>query len=149
MVPREPDRPPARLGLAVWGGGAMQEFKASFLEGGGETGRLIRSFNWSATPLGPVESWPQSLRSAVSTMLSSKAQIALFWAPELIMLYNDAYRSALGEKHPHALGQPIREAWPELWRAGLKELFDNVLASGEAFWAKDRPFYLERHGYPE
>ncbi len=112
-------------------------------------GERIRLFDWSKTPLRPVDEWPQSLRSAVSILLPSKAQIALFWGPELITLYNDAYRPVFGQKHPRALGQPVREAWSELWRTGLKELFESVLATGEAFWAKDRPFYMERHGYPE
>jgi signal transduction histidine kinase len=109
----------------------------------------MRAKDWSATPLGPAEGWPQSLRSAVSILLPSKAQIALFWGPELITLYNDAYRPVFGGKHPHALGLPIREAWSELWRAGLRELFDNVVRTGEAFWAKERPFYMERHGFAE
>lgn len=120
-----------------------------FLAGGGEMGDRIRAMDWAATPLGPIERWPQSLRSAVSILLPSKAQIALFWGEELITLYNDAYRPVFGAKHPHALGQPIREAWDELWRAGLKELFDGVLATGEAFWARDRPFFMERHRYLE
>jgi signal transduction histidine kinase len=120
-----------------------------FAVGGGEMGALIRAMDWSRTPLGAIERWPQSLRSAVSFLLPSRAQIALFWGEELITLYNDAYRPVFGGKHPGALGKPIREAWDELWRAGLKEIFDHVLASGEAFWAQDRPFFMERHGYLE
>src|SRR3954449_1501897 len=120
-----------------------------FLAGGGEMGERIRAMDWSKTPLGPVDGWPQSLRSALSHLLPSKAQISLFWGPELVTLYNDAYRPVFGGKHPAALGAPVREAWPELWSAGLKEPFDSVLGTGEAFWAQDRPFFLERHGYPE
>src|SRR3954468_7099054 len=120
-----------------------------FLAGGGEMGERIRAMDWSKTRLGPVDGWPQSLRSALSHLLPSKAQIAMFWGPELVTLYNDAYRPVLGAKHPAALGAPIREVWAELWPAGLKELFDSVLTTGEAFWAQDRPFFLERHGYPE
>jgi PAS domain S-box-containing protein len=122
---------------------------ASFLEGGGELGALIRAHDWSKTPLGPVEHWPQSLRSAVSILLPSRAQIALFWGPELVTLYNDAYRPVFGAKHPRALGMPIRESWSELWSAGLREVFEAVLQTGEAFWARDRAFLLERHGYRE
>src|SRR3954470_21142777 len=120
-----------------------------FLAAGGEMGERIRALDWSKTPLGPIDGWPQSLRSALSHLLPSKAQIAMFWGPDLVTLYNDAYRPVFGGKHPAALGAPIREAWPELWSAGLKELFDSVLGTGEAFWAQDRPFFLERHGYPE
>jgi signal transduction histidine kinase/DNA-binding response OmpR family regulator len=122
---------------------------ADWLVGGGEMGELIRSLDWSKTPLGPIESWPQSLRSAVSILLPSKAQIALFWGRDLITLYNDAYRPALGAKHPRALGQPVQEVWSELWEAGLKELFEGVLTTGEAFWASDWPFFMERYGFPE
>ena len=112
-------------------------------------GERIRAMDWSKTSLGPVDGWPQSLRSALSHLLPSKAQIAMFWGPDLVTLYNDAYRPVFGGKHPAALGAPIREAWAELWSSGLKELFDSVLTTGEAFWAQDLPFFLERHGYPE
>jgi hypothetical protein len=116
--------------------------------GGGEMGERIRALDWSATPLGPVDRWPQSLRSAVSILLPSKAQIVLFWGADLITLYNDAYRPAFGAKHPWALGRPARECWAEVWDV-LEPLFGGVMRTGEAFWAKDHPFFLERHGYPE
>jgi hypothetical protein len=80
----------------------------NWLVGGGELGHLIREKDWSATPLGPPQRWPQSLRSAVSILLPSRAQICLFWGPELVAIYNDAYRPALGVKHPQALGLPAR-----------------------------------------
>ncbi len=89
-------------------------------------GELIRSMDWSKTPLGPMESWPQSLRSAVSILLPSKAQIVLFWGPDLIALYNDAYSPVLGIKHPWALGRPARECWSEIWDDLLGPLFENV-----------------------
>ena len=74
----------------------------------------------------------------------------MFWGPDLVdVLQDDAYRPVLGGKHPAALGAPIREVWAELWPAGLKEMFDSVLTTGDAFWAQDLPFFLERHGYPE
>ena len=121
---------------------------ADWLVGGGEMGALIRAFDWGRTPLGPVEHWPQSLRSAVSICLPSKAQIILCWGPDLIALYNDGYRPVFGAKHPHVLGLPVREAWREVWPQ-LKPLFEGVMTSGEAFSANDLPFTLERHGYPE
>jgi PAS domain S-box-containing protein len=128
-------------------GSAQNEM--SFLAGGGEMGERIRTLDWSQTPLGSTDSWPQSLRSAVSILLPSKAQIAMFWGPELITLYNDAYRPVLGTKHPWALGLPVRDVWSELWGVGLKELFEGVLDTGEAYWASDRPFMMERYGFPE
>jgi signal transduction histidine kinase/DNA-binding response OmpR family regulator len=120
-----------------------------FLVGTGEMADLIRSTDWSATPLGSPETWPQSLRSAVSILLPSKAQITLFWGPELVTLYNDNYRPVLGKKHPRALGLPVREVWSEIWETGLRDLFEGVMRTGDAFWAEDRLFFLERHGYAE
>ena len=131
----------------------LHSFKAphpyDWLTGGGEMGQLIRGYDWSRTSLGPIESWPQSLRSAVSFLLPSKAQIVMFWGPDLTTLYNDAYRPVFGKKHPGALGLPAREAWREVWETDLRSLFEGVLQTGEAFWASDRPFYLERFGFPE
>ncbi len=121
---------------------------ADWLVGGGEMGALIRATEWSRTPLGPIESWPQSLRSAVSILLPSKAQIVLFWGPELVAIYNDAYRPVFGSKHPIALGMPARQCWSEVWNV-LEPLFQSVVSTGEAFWAKDHLFELERHGYLE
>jgi PAS domain S-box-containing protein len=118
------------------------------LIGGGSMGALIRAHDWAATPLGPVERWPQSLKSAVSILLPSKAQIVLFWGPDLTAIYNDAYAPAFGAKHPWALGRPARECWSEVWHI-LGPLFRGVLETGEAFWAKDHPFFLHRRGFLE
>jgi PAS domain S-box-containing protein len=120
-----------------------------WLIGGGEMGQLIRVLDWSKTQLGPIESWPQSLRSAISILLPSKAQIILFWGPDLIALYNDPYSPVFGRKHPWALGKPARECWSEIWDDVLGQLFKKVIETGEAFWAKDHQFFLERHGYTE
>ena len=119
------------------------------LAGGGELGAFTRALDWSKTPLGPIETWPQSLRSVLSMLLPSKAQIILFWGPEFIVFYNDAYRPVFGAKHPHALGRPGREAWSEIWDTQLHNLLDSVVRTGEAFWAKDLLFVVERHGFLE
>ena len=108
----------------------------------------MRAFDWSATPLGPVAGWPQSLRSALSILLASRAQIVLFWGPDLVALYNDAYRPVFGTKHPWALGKPARECWSEVWDV-LGPLFGGVVSTGQAFWAQDHPFFLQRHGFSE
>jgi PAS domain S-box-containing protein len=118
------------------------------LVGGGEMGALMRAFGWNANPLGAVAAWPQSLRSAVSILLPSKAQICMFWGPQLITLYNDAYCPVLGTKHPWALGRPAWECWREVWHV-LQPLFEKVTHTGEAFWAQDYQFFLERYGFPE
>ena len=120
-----------------------------FLLGGGEMGARMRDMDWSKTPLGPVDAWPQSLRSTVSMLLPSRAQIIVFWGPEFSVLYNDAYRPVFGAKHPHALGLPGREAWREIWDDMLHELLAGVVRTGEAFWAKDLLFEVERYGFPE
>jgi hypothetical protein len=130
-----------------WGGDkAMAAAHADWLTGGGEMGKLICEMDWSRTTLGPIESWPQSLRSSVSMLLPSKAQIVLFWGPSLIAIYNDTYREVFGTKHPWALGQPASKCWSEIWDV-LGPLLEGVVNTGEAFCAKDHPFSVERRGY--
>ena len=82
-------------------------------------------------------------------MCPPKPKSCFFGVVSLITFYNDAYRPVFGGKHPRVLGQPARESWSELWVAGLKELLEGVIATGEAYWASDRPFYVERFGFPE
>ncbi|MDW6022527.1 PAS domain S-box protein [Mesorhizobium sp. BAC0120] len=81
-------------------------------------------------------------------MLPAEIQIVIFWGPDFVALYNDAYAPTIGDKHPRALGRPARENWSELW-SDLEPLLQHVLRTGETVSAKDRPFYIERHGYPE
>jgi signal transduction histidine kinase len=121
----------------------------TFLAGGGEMGARMRELDWSRTALGPPDSWPQSLRSTVSMLLPSKAQIALFWGPEFNVLYNDAYRPVFGAKHPDALGRPGSQAWSEIWNTQLHALLEGVVRTGEAFWARDLLFVIERYGFVE
>lgn len=116
--------------------------------GGSEMGTLVRALDWSKTSLGPISSWPAHLKATISLMLPAQAQIVLFWGPEFVALYNDAYAPTIGDKHPRALGRPARENWAELWD-DLEPLLRRVRETGETVFAKDRPFYIERHGYPE
>ncbi len=109
---------------------------------------LIRTFDWASTSLGPMPQWPSCLRLAVDLMLPSTAEIVMFWGPDFIALYNDAYAPTIGSKHPHALGKPAHENWSELWQ-DLEPMLQRVLQHGETVSAKDRPFYIERHGHPE
>ncbi|MET0399039.1 MAG: ATP-binding protein [Longimicrobiaceae bacterium] len=118
------------------------------LPGGGEMGALMRAHDWSSTPLGPVGSWPQSLRSALGICLHSRYPIALYWGPELALLYNDAWSPIPGAKHPWALGRPGREVWPEIWDS-IGPLFERVLATGEGIWQEDELLPMRRHGYTE
>ncbi|GAB3326119.1 hypothetical protein GCM10027299_25120 [Larkinella ripae] len=121
-----------------------------FLAGGGEMGELIRSVDWSRNPLGPIENWPQSLRTTVSIILHSKFPMFLFWGPELICFYNDAYRPSLGAegKHPVALGQRGAEVWPEIWPT-IKPWIDQVMRGGEATWNEDLLLPIYRNGRVE
>lgn len=120
----------------------------SFLAGGGQLGDLIRKHSWETTPFGPVAKWSESLRSAVSICLGTKFPIAIYWGPELALLYNDAWSSILGEKHPWALGRPGREVWPEIWDA-IGPLYETVQKTGEGVWQQDQLLLMHRHGYTE
>ena len=76
------------------------------MEGGGISGALMRSVDWASTPLGPVEGWPESLKTTVGTLLHSRHPMFLWWGPDLIQFYNDAYLPSFGVgKHPAAMGQ--------------------------------------------
>jgi PAS domain S-box-containing protein len=117
--------------------------------GKSEMAALMRAVDWSATPIGPVETWPQSLRTAVSICLRSRFPILLWWGPDLVMLYNDAYRPILGAtKHPHAMGQRGEECWPEIWQI-IGPMLRGVLEQGEATWSDDQLLILDRNGYLE
>ena len=127
---------------------AVPSQPAGFLSGGGEMGALMRSLDWSRTPIGPAEAWPAPLRTAVSICLSSRFPMLIWWGPELVKLYNDPYRPILGDKHPAALGRPGREAWPEIWDV-IGPMLDGVMATGEATWSADQLLLMERTGYME
>ena len=118
------------------------------LAGGGELGALMRSKDWSRTPLGPVDSWPQSLRTSVSIMLASGFAVVVAWGPEHIFLYNDRYRPVLGAtKHPMALGSRGADIFPEIWEL-VGPLFRQTLA-GETVALDDVLLPLDRNGYLE
>ncbi|MDP8920816.1 MAG: PAS domain-containing protein, partial [Pseudomonadota bacterium] len=118
-----------------------------FLAGGGQMGELMRAHDWSASPLGQPETWPQSLRTLVRLVLNAKQAMFVAWGPELAFLYNDNYAPIFGAKHPHALGQPFAEIWSDIWDQ-IKPLVDSTLA-GEASWHEDLLIPMERNGYRE
>lgn len=118
------------------------------LSGGGEMGRLIRKKDWSKTSLGPVEKWPQSLKTSASICLNSRFPVLIWWGPELVKIYNDAYVELIGSKHPRALGSPGRMVWPEIWET-IGPLLDRVIQCGEASRSDDLLLMLERNGYAE
>jgi PAS domain S-box-containing protein len=117
-----------------------------FLEGGGEMGKLIREKNWAATPLGPPEDWPQSLRTAVRLMLNTGNPIYLFWGVDCLCFYNDAYRQPLGpERHPLSLGRPAREVWAEIWGTIAWQI-DQVMRGDGATWNENQMIQMTRNG---
>ena len=117
--------------------------------GGGEMGALMKTIDWSLTPLGPAAQWPQSLRTALSICLHSRFPMLLWWGPELVMLYNDAYRPILGAtKHPHSMGQRGQACWPEIWDV-IGPMLEGVLLKGEATWSDNQLLLLDRNGYVE
>jgi len=116
--------------------------------GTSEMARRMRELDWSKTVLGPVESWPQSLRTSVSTCLDCAFPIILWWGPELAVLYNDEYRELLGPaKHPAALGQPGAKVWSEIWDI-IEPMLSQVYERGEATRSRDLLLHIDR-GYPE
>ena len=119
-----------------------------FLQGGGEMGDYIRSYDWSQSKLGAASLWPQVLKVFTATMLASPFPMHITWGSEFIQLYNDGYRPVLGTlKHPGALGNPIWESYPEIWNT-VGPLFHQVMA-GDAVRYTDFELVLQRNGYPE
>lgn len=116
--------------------------------GSSEMAALLRSLDWSQTPLGAVETWPQSLRSTLSICLNSRFPIAIYWGAEFLLLYNDAWRPIVGDKHPWAIGRPAREVWSEIWEDIGPELA-GVLATGEGTFHNDELLSMHRFGYTE
>jgi PAS domain S-box-containing protein len=110
-------------------------------------GELTRNFDWAETELGSPDEWPQSLRTTVSNLLRSKFPMFLWWGPNMIQFYNDAYRPSLGNegKHPQALGQHGRECWPEIWDI-ISPLLNQVQTTGEATWMEDQLVPIFRNG---
>ena len=122
--------------------------KDEVFAGGGKMGAAMRALDWDSSPLGPVEKWPQSLRTSVSTCLNSRFAIVMWWGPEMVMLYNDAYIPIIGTKHPTALGCPGRQVWPEIWEV-VGPMLHGVLERGEATFGDDLLLLLHRNGYQE
>ncbi len=114
---------------------------------GGETAALYQILDWSQTPLGAMENWPDPLMFMVNSMLCNPFPMYLCWGPDRILLYNDAYRQIISKKHPRALGQRFECVWPELWDQ-LEPLFQSI-ANCQNYFINDRPLVIDRHGYSE
>ena len=125
-----------------------QPVDTGFMAGGGEMGALMRSMDWERTAFGPVENWSQALRSAVSICLTTRFPVVLYYGPERALIYNDAWRPVVGDKHPWSFGRAGTEVWAEIWDI-IGPMFDTVFETGEATWSDDQLLPLNRFGYVE
>jgi signal transduction histidine kinase len=116
--------------------------------GGNEMAARIRSFDWAATPLGPMNSWSPALRMMVRFLLANRFPLLLWWGPQYVSIYNDAYRPVLGAKHPWALGTLASDCWGEIWHI-LQPLVDTPYNGGPATWNDDICLEVNRHGFVE
>jgi PAS domain S-box-containing protein len=118
------------------------------LAGGGEMGALMRSMDWSKTPVGPVDSWSPALRMMVRLLLANRFPLLLWWGPWYCQFYNDPYRPVLGAKHPRSMGQPASECLPEIWHI-ICPLIDSPFRGGPATWMEDILLEYQRHDFLE
>jgi two-component sensor histidine kinase len=117
-----------------------------FLRDGGEMGALTRAYDWSSSPLGNPEAWPQSLKTAVRLILTSAHPMFIWWGPDLIQFYNDAYSQTMGpERHPSALGERGRDCWAEIWPV-IGPQIEFVMSGEGATWNEDQLVPVTRHG---
>jgi signal transduction histidine kinase/DNA-binding response OmpR family regulator len=121
---------------------------SAMFPGADDVAALARATDWSATKLGDPQYWPDELRTAIRTVLPSKVPMLLWWGPDLVQIYNEAYRPLLGSKHPGAMGQPAAECWGEVW-GELGPLTTEVFRGSEATYASELLLFLDRHGYTE
>ena len=119
-----------------------------FLAGGGEMGARIREYDWASTPLGPVDTWPQSLRTCIRIMLTSRQPIWIGWGKELIKFYNDPYKAIVGGKHPWALGCPASVVWKDIWK-DIEPMLQQVMQEDEGTYVESQLLIMERNGYAE
>ncbi|NTA39397.1 PAS domain-containing protein [Agrobacterium salinitolerans] len=115
--------------------------------GGGETGELVRRFDWSKTSLGPICDWPQNLRQKANSVVNSPIPQVLMWGKDHVMIYNDGYAEIAGNYHPQALGGTVPGIWPEIWDWNSRILEAGF--RGEVMAYRDQPMTLKRHGVPE
>ncbi len=126
---------------------AVSPEAAALFAGDSELAQRCRALDWSATSLGPVDDWPTALRTAVRMALECPFPINMWCGPELLLIYNDAYRDVLGIKHPASLGRPGREVWGEIWPE-ISPMFDAIRAGGAPIYAENARFIMERESGP-
>ncbi len=128
--------------------GGQEPHARAELAGGGDLGARMRAFDWASTPLGAPEAWPQSLKTAVGIMLSSRQPIWIGWGKELTYLYNDPYKTIIGGKHPWALGKPTSVVWREIWNE-IGPMLATAMTGIEGTYVEAQLLIMERNGYPE
>ncbi|HSD75540.1 MAG TPA: ATP-binding protein [Steroidobacteraceae bacterium] len=127
---------------------ATEDAAHDFLAGGGEMGALIRAMDWSKTAIGAPHTWSPTLRTLVGFLLANRFPILLWWGPQYIQIYNDAYRPIPGTKHPKSLGQAASQCWTEIWDI-IGPLIDTPFHGGPATWMEDIALEINRHGFME
>lgn len=120
--------------------------ETAFAVGEGRMARLVREFDWTKTPVGPMATWPPELKTMVGFILGSRFPAAIVWGKALTTIYNDAFLPILGDK-PEALGRPFSEVWAEVWDE-VEPIARRALA-GEATFVEDFPLIINRFGQPE
>lgn len=119
-----------------------------FLAGGGEMGAILRNLDWSKQPLGDPAAWPQSLKTAIRIMLTSRQPIWIGWGRDLYFFYNDPYQSIIGGKHPGAVAQPAKLVWQEIWD-DIGPMLATAMSGVEGTYVEEQLLIMERNGYPE
>ncbi|KAJ3166450.1 hypothetical protein HDU88_003318 [Geranomyces variabilis] len=117
------------------------------LSGGGIMGEMLRSFDWAKTSLGPITSWPQSLLTALSLVLGSPSPMSIWWGPQYVLFYNDAYIPITFGKHPWIYGKPGSEGWSEIWQDLLPAA--KKARQGGGVYKENDILFMTRRGYPE
>src|SRR6187402_2909664 len=117
-----------------------------FMQGGGACGEMMRATDWSRTPVGPISGWPESLKTTIGTLLHSRHPMFLWWGPDLVQFYNDAYVPSFGQgKHPAAMGQRGADCWQEIWPIIWPQI-DDAMSLGKASWNEDHLVPIYRNG---
>ncbi|MGV9804629.1 PP2C family protein-serine/threonine phosphatase [Micromonospora chersina] len=117
-------------------------------EAAGTLRSAYRGVDWASTSLGAVSGWSRTLRAAVDVTLHTRFPVTLFWGPEFVMIYNEAYVELIGHKHPAALGAPAARVFPEIWDV-IGPMLASVRSTRRATWTRDMRLLMDRHGYPE
>ncbi|KAF5663098.1 sensory transduction histidine kinase [Fusarium heterosporum] len=110
--------------------------------------KFARSVDWAATPLGPIEDWPADLRSMSNLIMGSPHPAAMYWGPQYVIIYNEAYLELAGKKHPKLMGACYMDAWSEIWDE-IKPVFKSALESGQATMKHENQLFINRHGFLE